>query len=371
MLTARNALSRHSSCRVFCRLSSHDPPALGTTELAAAVVQHLLRIVDGKAAILQKSRDPSDTACLMGFVQWLFEQIGAPETQYRRKCMQLFVALARHAASGKATGSAATAASDWVARFVGDAGIDHLVSIIEPLAASALPSPLSVSGEAAVDNVSICVRCHFLHVLCCNVTSCGRVQVATWLESVSTAMDAYTWLFQQKFVLPQQVFASTGGSAPSAASSKGKKRSAAVVDPDASSLASKSTLLPALRHFLAVHVDDTAFSTNTAESATTAVASGSGGFNVSYSSFTPRQLDVLRRGRAVAVCRVFTFLAALLDGSKNADVISVVAEHGVLCQRLYRLSLECILSPAALGIDTVDSQVCLLRDNRLAFLSKL
>lgn len=131
------------ACLIACRISSNDPPALGTIEAAAAAVTHLQRIIDTKHAVLLKSRDPTDRSCLHGMAQWLFEQAGQPETQYRRKCMQLFSALVPHVTSG----SGDEPAKQWVTRFTASAGIEVLVSIIEPHATAALPPPLSDTGE--------------------------------------------------------------------------------------------------------------------------------------------------------------------------------------------------------------------------------
>ena len=139
-------------CLPARRISSSDPPALGTIEAAAAAVTHLQRIIDTKHAVLLKSRDSTDRSCLHGMVQWLFEQAGQPETQYRRKCMQLFSALApRVMPSTSGTGD--EPAKQWVARFTASAGMDVLVSIIEPYATAALPPPLSDTGEDSLNKV--------------------------------------------------------------------------------------------------------------------------------------------------------------------------------------------------------------------------
>lgn len=118
--------------------------------MAAAAVQHLQRIVESKAPLLAKGRDPTDVSCLAGFVSFLFEQIGARETQYRRKCMQLFVALAKH---GGAKGGGDRPDEEYVLRFCAEGGVDGVVAIAEPTAVAAMPPPLSETGEDGLAEV--------------------------------------------------------------------------------------------------------------------------------------------------------------------------------------------------------------------------
>ena len=134
-------------------MSDSDPVALGTGELAAAAVTHLQRIVDRKAALLLKDRDPSDTGCLHGMVHWLFQQIGAPETQFRRKCMQLFMSLSPHVTSTSSSDN--TPAQQWVARYIGTSGLDALIALVEPNSTGAPPPAI---GSASVTAVRVFVE---------------------------------------------------------------------------------------------------------------------------------------------------------------------------------------------------------------------
>lgn len=173
-------------------------------------------------------------------------------------------------------------------------------------------------------------------------------QVTFWLDSVNTAMDTYTWLFQRLYLSPSQVFGAEPVAAP-----KPKKRGTGV---DAVSLAgassTRSCLLPNLRHFLTVLLPDAAFAGTTVTT----------GFSTSVSSLTPRQLESLHRLRAISVCRLFTLLAVLLTPAPGAalpglDTVSTLVSQGILSQRLYNLILTSVLAPESIGIDTVDSQV--------------
>jgi hypothetical protein len=301
-------------------MSDSDPPALGTTELAAAAVHHLLRIVDRKASLLLKDRDPADPSCLHGFVSWLFEQVGASETQFRRKCMQLFLSLCKHVVTGSSTGNPA---ADWTLNFVDVGSVDDVVAVVEPSASAELPASLS-SGSSAET-------------------------VSSWLSSVSTALDAYSWLFQNDLLRPPQVF---GFGTPPVKSSA--KRGRTAVEAPAA-VSSHSALLAAIRHFLTTHLDDTA------------LLKQQGSVSGATSALTPIQLDTLHRQRAVFICRLFSFLVALLprDGSSGSDVVDVLTSQGVLCPRVYKLTVECVLSPARIALDTVDSQVCCLVQSRV------
>lgn len=298
-------------------MSDADPPALGTTELAAAAVHHLLRIVDRKASLLLKDRDASDTTCLHGFVSWLFEQIGARETQFRRKCMQLFVALSKHVVDGSSSGNAA---ADWMLDFVEAGSVDDVVAVVEPDSGTELPGSLT-SGTSA-DNV------------------------LSWLSSVSTAMDAYSWLFQNNLLRPQQVF---GFAVPADKASSKRGRGAGELSLGAAS-SSHSALLASLRHFLTTHLDDAVLLGRTAAASDVTAA------------LTPTQLDTLHRQRAVFVCRLFSFLGVLFppDATVGSDVVDALTLQGVLCPRLYRLVIESVISPATVALDTVDSQVRLI-----------
>ena len=171
------------------------------------------------------------------------------------------------------------------------------------------------------------------------------MQVQDWLDSLTAALDAYSWLFQHDLVSPVAVF---GVQVPPAAASR-KRGSDALTG---STVGSKSALLASLRHFIAVHVSDLAFSSLEAGPAGTPSA-----FRVHTSSLTPKQIDSVLRLRAICVCRLFSFVTTLLAHADGRDVVPLLVSHGVLCPRMYRLVVDTVLRPSSLGIDTVDSQV--------------
>lgn len=161
------------------------------------------------------------------------------------------------------------------------------------------------------------------------------MQVLRWLDGLSTASDVYTWLFQHRLFTPDELWEDDSGEAAPATSRR--KGAAPVRKPP-------SALLDAVRHFLTVHAFDSAF------------GSTGPGFHTSISALTPQQLNQLHRARAIAVCRVFVLCATLCRVASPAT-LSMLTMRGVMSSRLYSLILRSVLEPAALGLDTVDSQV--------------
>lgn len=129
--------------RSLRRLSAADPPALGTTELAATSARHLQRVVDAKAALLMKDGDESNVNCLPGVVRWLFTSVGAPETQFRRKCMELFLSFTNHVGSAPA----------WLRAYVGEVGLAGVVAVAEGALPSGSPPALATVGEDGLPEV--------------------------------------------------------------------------------------------------------------------------------------------------------------------------------------------------------------------------
>jgi hypothetical protein len=187
---------------------------------------------------------------------------------------------------------------------------------------------------------------------------CLGVQVVDWLQWVASALDAFNWLLKRQYVDSASLWAASSGAGTSAGAAS-KKRGAKTEQ-------RASCMLNAVSHFIAVHAFDPAVADRNTVALRPVTTSGAGGASAlgavsDMDGLAPRQLEELCRMRALVACRLFTFIpTALLDATRAGTgpaLLDVLSLRGVIGDALFRFALQCILSPAGVGVDTVDSQV--------------
>ena len=233
------------------------------------------------------------------------------------------------------------AAREWVEEYVGSRGAAGVVGVCESTQPAAPPAPLSMQGQAGVD------------------------EVMSWMTHLSVALDAYTWMFRRGYAAPIDVLTNRAP-APARKTKASRKRgrgarAAADDDCDQPSAAS-STLLLRVKYFLASLAFDTALVSPVAVSGGAGGAAAAPAWSLHDAPLTPAEVDRLRRMRAILCCRICVFVATVLSPKAQPGVADIRTElaamlhsSGCTTRNLHRFALLCVLDPRAVAVDTVDS----------------
>jgi DNA-dependent protein kinase catalytic subunit len=168
------------------KLAHKDPKSLGTQDEISKTISHLTRIIKARASILNKPNKRRRTprglreAEMPYLVSWVLSQCGAPETACRTQCMNLFMQLAP-------LQEGVSSAQAWVKKTVDTESSFFFVSQFEK------------GGQGHSGILS-------------RPTLCGDIfsvsDVLQWFDHLLAPLDAYSWAFQNKLLLPSQVFRS-------------------------------------------------------------------------------------------------------------------------------------------------------------------
>ena len=191
---------------------------------------------------------------------------------------------------------AGTASSSaWVKAMVDQSGVDAIVNMAEGAVQPPVATYDALVGGSTLD-----------------ITQ-GVAAAQQRINRLSTAIDFYVWAFRRGHLQPDVVFESP-----------------------------QSHLLNGVATFLA----DFAVPLSVGSELGMALL------------LSPSESDRIARDCAVLACRWFALVAGMFAPStpKRDDVVSAVRSAGLLGTPFHRLSCLAILDPAAVGLDTVDSQ---------------
>ncbi|CAL1543153.1 unnamed protein product [Lymnaea stagnalis] len=280
-------------------MAHEDDKSLGTQEQSIKALEHLERIIKGKAEMLKKDPGPKirpepsswRSRKLEHAVRWLTRQCGNPQTECRHICMKLVFNLCTllpgnffdilHKAEG---------ASYFLKRFEGGG---HASSESHCL----LSKPIMTEGFETF------------------TLSTAR----KWFDYFLAALDCYCWVFGEGLMVPTQIFKGQGSE--------------------------MSCLFKSLSFFLEK------LSLSDVESAACLFPQRES------SVFTPWEKDEYSRLKCTVIIRIWNFFSILL--AKFPKDVPEVVPTDLWKDNLWQLLCFCVVKPSALGFNMSDTEIML------------
>ncbi|XP_062335709.1 DNA-dependent protein kinase catalytic subunit [Osmerus eperlanus] len=275
-------------------LAHADEKSLGTLQQCGSSIDHLKRIIKGKADSLNqrnaKRRIPrgfpkDEPVCLGDVVMWLLEQCGRPQTECRHKCMELFYEFVPLLPGKKSP-------SQWLEGVLMKQDDGFLVARFEGGGLLVHPTLRDLSGPFSVR------------------------ATLQWMDLLLAALDCYNTFIGLHIVKPHQILGSS----------------------------EKSSFLKAVGWFLSTLATQ---GLETAESCFTV------GQKTSF--FSLSETDQYNYSKCTIIVRLFEFATMVL--TKCQQDFWKVLEKDILNPSFFELAALCVCQPSSVGFNMADLEV--------------
>nr|CAB3231039.1 DNA-dependent protein kinase catalytic subunit-like [Phallusia mammillata] len=283
-------------------LSHDDDSSLGTESSCVQSLKHIERIVKAKFKILNKPSNnrripkgfnPIQPVTLVHVVEWLFDQCGRPQTECRHQCMRLFYDFVKLIPDDKLR-----SATLWIAKKKEKDGTQYFVKKFE-----------SGNGGNGIQTYT------FLSLVC---SKFSVKSACNWFDLVLAALEAYSWLFQEKLLTPVEVLC--------------ENRSA-------------SFLFRSLRYFIC----------DVAQMGIEDLASKFAKSKSQVFVFTPQDTQTYNQNKCSLISRTLQFIAMLLQRFPDT-VMKVIPDDFWTRETLLSLICTTTVCPSTLGFDTLNDE---------------
>ncbi|XP_048248370.1 DNA-dependent protein kinase catalytic subunit-like [Haliotis rufescens] len=281
-------------------IAHSDQKSLGTREQCTKALEHLEKIIKGRADMLKKEsklrEEPREWSkkTLDIAVRWLTRQCGRPQTDCRHSCMKLVVSLAPLIPGIKA-------ARTYFQTFLkSKEGPLYFLSRFEG----------GNQAEYGKMGLSSCPRMEDI------ADTFSLTAAVSWFDMLLAALDCYTWVFGQGFLTPEELF---GGK-------------------------SRGQVFSSIQYFC--------------EKLALVDIQGASQLFTHQSTadfFTPRETDDYNRAKCTVMVRVLNLLMVMYGS--HAKVAAKVIPESVLNQSLWELLCRCVVQPSSVGFNMGDIEI--------------